>query len=118
MFDYQIFYLALIRTRIISPMVLLSLHFLLSDLVKVAPIQRKRILWIPAKKPETVELTSNGHAIIHLDSLENQRNIIGILPLRGGDQIRGHFFSSDCREKLINLKALLAKCCDGKVFFF
>lgn len=31
--------------------------------------------------------------------------------------MRGHFFSSECREKLNNLKALLAKCCDGKDFF-
>lgn len=30
--------------------------------------------------------------------------------------MRGHFFSSECGEKLDNLKALLAKCCDGKVF--
>jgi len=96
-------------------MVLLSLYFLLSDLVKVAPIQRKRILLRP-KKPETVELTSNNHAIFHWDSLGNQKNVIGILPLRGGGQMRGHFFSSECGEKLNNLKALLAKCCDGKVF--
>ena len=111
------FYLALIKKRVISPMVLLSLYSLLSDLVKVAPAQRKLKLWRP-KKPETVELTSNGHAIIHLDSIGNQRNVIGILPLRGDSQIRGHFFSSDCGEKLNNLRALLAKCCDGKVFCF
>jgi len=96
-------------------MVLLSLHFLLSDLVKVAPIQKKRSLLRP-KRPETVELISNSHAIVHLDSFGNQRNVIGILPLRGGSQIRGHFFSSECGEKLDNLKVLLAKCCDGKVF--
>ena len=97
---------------------LLLLYFLLSDLVKVAPTQRKRKLWRRPKKPETVELTSNSHAIIHLDSLGNQRNVVGILPLRGDSQIRGHFFSSECGEKLNNLKALLAKCCDGKVFCF
>jgi len=83
--------------------------------VKVAPIQRRRIL-LKRKKPETVELTSNSHAIIHWDCLGKQRNVIGILPLRGGGQMRGHFFSSECGEKLDNLKALLAKCCDGKVF--
>ena len=93
------------------------MYVLLSDLVKVAPGQRKHILW-RWKKPETVELTSNSHAFIHMDSLGNQRNVIGILPLlKGGCQMRGHFFSSECREKLNNLKALLAKCCDGKDFF-
>ena len=101
---------------IFFPMVLLSLYFLLTAVVKVLPTQRKRISW-RRKKPETFELSPNSHAIIHMSSLGDQRNVIGILPLRRGPQPRGHFFTSESREVLDNLKAILTNCCDGKRFF-
>ncbi|KAL9957120.1 hypothetical protein ACROYT_G038722 [Oculina patagonica] len=81
------------------------------SVVKVLPTQRRHILW-RQKKPETVELTPNSHAVIHMNTLGDQRNVIGILPLRRSPQMRGHYFTSESREVLDNLKAILSNCCD------
>ena len=83
----------------------------MSDLLEVQRIQRKQIFW-RVKKTETVELMPNSYAVIHMETLDNHRNVIALVHL--SPHVTGHFFTSKHMQVVKNLGAVLSKCCSGK----
>ena len=85
----------------------------MSDVVEVQQAQKKPKFW-RSKKPETVELVPNTHAVIHMDTLDNHNNVVALVPLNQSSQTRAQFFTSKDLQVVSNLKGLLSRCCDGK----
>lgn len=85
----------------------------MSGVVEVQQAPKKLIFW-RSKKPETVELVPNTHAVIHMDTLDNHNNVVALVPLNQSSQTRAQFFTSKDLQVVSNLKGLLSRCCDGK----
>ena len=70
-----------------------------------------------AKKPEAIELVPNSYAVVHLDDLNNDRNVLALIHLSRNSQITGvQFFTSENTQVVCNIRDVLSKCCDGKSF--
>ena len=88
-----------------------------SDVMEVKKIPRKVTFWKLAKKPEAIELVPNSYAVVHLDDLNNHRNVLALIHLSRNSQITGvQFFTSENTEVVCNIRDVLSKCCDGKSF--
>lgn len=83
------------------------------NLLEVQRIQRKQIFW-RVKKTETVELMPNSYAVIHMETLDNHRNVIALVHL--SPHVTGHFFTSKHMQVVKNLGAVLSKCCSAISF--
>lgn len=85
--------------------------------MEVQQVQPKLIFW-KSKKPEILELTPNSHVVIHMDTLDNQSNVIALVPLNWScHRVRGQFFTSTNLQVVSNLKDMLSRCCDGKLLW-
>lgn len=81
----------------------------------VVKVQRALGKWIfpKSKKPEIVELVPNSHAVIFMESLDNHKNIVALVPVsRSCQHIRSHFFTSQKRQSIRDLKDFFSRCCD------
>ena len=75
------------------------------------------MFWKLAKKPEAIELVPNSYAVVHLDDLNNHRNVLALIHLSRNSQITGvQFFTSENTQVVCNIRDVLSKCCDGKSF--
>lgn len=70
--------------------------------------KEKRIL---KQRKMEIELSENNYCVVEMGIVGSQSNVIGLLCMKRGSKIQGHFFKSEDRQKLNNLKAILRRCC-------
>lgn len=88
-----------------------------SDVMEVKQIPQRAMFWKLAKKPEAIELVPNNYAVVHLDDVDNHRNVLALIHLSRNSQITGvQFFTSENTQVVCNIRDFLSKCCDGKSF--
>lgn len=86
-----------------------------SDVMEVKQIPRRQMFWKLANKPEAIELVPSSYAVVHLDNLNNHRNVLALIQLSQNSQITSvKFFTSENTQVVCNIRDFLSKCCDGK----